>query len=80
MKKLIAIYLIGVALCLVMNLKYMADIKEKYQTTYTKGDVAFCVVMSLFSWVAIGSLTLVMITDLEYWDEPVCNHSTVTPD
>jgi hypothetical protein len=71
MKKVIGIYIIGVALGWFMGFNHVRHINKKYDLKTTYGDMAFVSVMSLFSWLDVAPLCIIELSESDFWDKPI---------
>lgn len=71
MKKLIAIYLFGVVLSWFAGYGLLNKWKCQYKTKWTYGDVVEITAMSLLSWVNLAAISVVYVSETEFWDKPI---------
>lgn len=71
MKKIIAIYLLGVVLSWFAGYGLLNKWKCQYNNKWTYGDVVGITAMSLFPWVNLAAISLVYVSESEFWDKPI---------
>lgn len=73
MKKLLAVYIIGVVIGWFIGFSHIRDFNKKHNLKTTYGDIAFCSTMSLFSWAHIVSLLFIKAGESDFWSTPINN-------
>lgn len=70
-KKIIAIYLVGVILSFGMGFNNIYNSNKKYNLPFTYGDLALITSLSLLSWSSVFAFSIVEISDLDFWDKEI---------